>query len=110
MTGGAGFIGSAVVDALVAGGDEVVVLDCLLPGAHHQVPDYLNPDAEYRFADLVDPEAAAQAVAGVEVVCHQAAMVGLGVDFGDVVSYVDRNDLATAVLLDALHRRDFADL
>ena len=108
VTGGAGFIGSAVVDALVAGGDEVVVLDCLLPGAHHQVPDYLNPDAEYRFADLVDPDAAAQAVAGVDVVCHQAAMVGLGVDFGDVVSYVDHNDRATAVLLDALHRRGFA--
>jgi dTDP-L-rhamnose 4-epimerase len=108
VTGGAGFIGSAVVDALVADGEDVVVVDALLPGAHRYPPDYLNPRAEYRIEDLGDPAVAARAVAGVDVVCHQAAMVGLGVDFGDVVSYVDHNDRATAVLLDALHRRRFA--
>ncbi len=108
MTGGAGFVGSAVVDALVDDGDDVVVVDALLPGAHRHPPDYLNPRAEYRIEDLVDPDVAARAVAGVDVVCHQAAMVGLGVDFGDVISYVDHNDRATAVLLDALHRRRFA--
>jgi dTDP-L-rhamnose 4-epimerase len=108
VTGGAGFIGSAIVDALVADGDDVVVVDCLLPGAHRDKPDYLNPGAEYRFDDLADPDVAAEAVAGVDVVCHQAAMVGLGVDFGDVITYVDHNDRATAVLLDALHRRGFA--
>jgi len=108
VTGGAGFIGSAVVDRLVADGDDVVVLDCLLPGAHRVPPDYLNPAAEYRFEDLADPDAAARAVVGVDAVCHQAAMVGLGVDFGDVVAYVDHNDRATGVLLDALHRRRFS--
>jgi dTDP-L-rhamnose 4-epimerase len=108
VTGGAGFIGSTVVDALVADGDEVVVADCLLPGAHRRAPDYLNPAADYRFEDLADPGVAARVVDGTDVVCHQAAMVGLGVDFGDVISYVDHNDRATAVLLDALHRRRFA--
>ena len=44
---------------------------------------------------------------GVDAVCHQAAMVGLGVDFGDAPGYVRDNDLGTAVLLAALHERDF---
>ena len=99
LTGGAGFIGSAVVDLLVAGDHEVVVMDCLLPAAHRTRPDYLNPDAEYRFDDLRDVEATARAVLGVDAVCHQASMVGLGVDFADVVDYVDHNDRGTAVLV-----------
>ena len=44
-------------------------------------------------------------VRGVDAVCHQAAMVGLGVDFADVTDYVAENDLGTAVLLRALHDR-----
>jgi len=107
VTGGAGFIGSAVVDLLVAEGHEVVVVDCLLPAAHRTRPDYLNPGAEYHFDDLRDADATARAVAGVDLVCHQASMVGLGVDFADVVEYVDHNDRATAVLLRALHDRSF---
>ncbi|HEY5154674.1 MAG TPA: NAD-dependent epimerase/dehydratase family protein [Acidimicrobiales bacterium] len=107
VTGGAGFIGSAVVDLLVAEGHEVVVVDCLLPAAHRTRPEYLNPSAEYRFDDLRDADATARAVSGADLVCHQASMVGLGVDFADVVEYVDHNDRATAVLLRALHDRSF---
>ncbi|MGH9013376.1 MAG: NAD-dependent epimerase/dehydratase family protein [Acidimicrobiia bacterium] len=107
VTGGAGFVGSHVVDALVAAGDEVRVIDLLHPAAHRDEPDYLNPAAEYRWGDIADPHVAGDAVDGVDAVCHQAAMVGLGVDFGDAPAYASHNDLGTAVLLERLHRRRF---
>jgi dTDP-L-rhamnose 4-epimerase len=102
-----GFVGSFVVDELVASGHEVVVVDSLHPQAHRDVPPYLNPDAEYVWADLRDPTVAARVSAGVDAVSHQASMVGLGVDFGDVMAYVANNDVATAALLGALHDRRF---
>ncbi|HEX6312264.1 MAG TPA: NAD-dependent epimerase/dehydratase family protein [Acidimicrobiia bacterium] len=105
VTGGAGFVGSHVVDALVAAGHEVRVLDSLHPAAHRDKPDDLDPTVEFVRGDVADPEIAAAAVAGVDAVCHQASMVGLGVDFGDVADYVAQNDLGTAVLLQALHAR-----
>ncbi len=108
VTGGAGFIGSQIVDALVKRGDRVRVLDCLHPLAHSARPDYLNPAAEYLFDDIRDPQAVAAAVRGVDAVSHQAAMVGLGVDFGDVEEYVSINDGGTATLLKALWDRRFA--
>ena len=100
VTGGAGFIGSHVVDRLVAGGAQVRVVD--------RRPGDVNPAAELIPADLTEPGVAAAAVAGVDAVCHQAAKVGLGVDFGDVDGYVVDNDLGTARLLEALWRRSFA--
>jgi dTDP-L-rhamnose 4-epimerase len=108
VTGGAGFVGSHVVDALVARGDEVRVVDALLPAAHRAKPEYLDDRAEYVWGDLADDDVAARAVHDVDAVSHQASMVGLGVDFGDVVDYVTHNDLATAALLRALHDRQFA--
>jgi dTDP-L-rhamnose 4-epimerase len=95
-----------VVDALVTAGIGVRVLDNLHP-AHASTPDYLNPDADYVFDDIRDPEAVADAAEGVDAVCHQASMVGLGVDFGDVRDYVSANDAGTAVLLWVLHHRRF---
>jgi dTDP-L-rhamnose 4-epimerase len=108
VTGGAGFVGSTVVDMLVADGHDVIVVDAYLERAHRRAPDYLNPDATYLIGDLGDATVAEQAVRGVDAVCHQAALVGLGVDFRDVVEYVEHNDRATAVLLRALHLRDFS--
>ncbi|MFF1281608.1 NAD-dependent epimerase/dehydratase family protein [Streptomyces sp. NPDC058299] len=86
VTGGAGFIGSHVVEALRERGHEPVVYD---------VRD--DPAADVR-----DPVAVARALAGVDAVCHQAAMVGLGSGFADAAEYVSRNDLGTAVLLAAM--------
>ena len=86
VTGGAGFIGSHVVEALQARGHEPVVFDVL---------DALD-------ADVRDWEAVARALSGMDAVCHQAAMVGLGTGFTDAAEYVSRNDLGTAVVLTAM--------
>src|ERR1700722_17965459 len=94
VTGGAGFIGSHIVDALVARGDDVTVLD--------RRPFKQAVDVERIEADLADHVAIEQAIKGVDAVCHQAAMVGLGQDIGDIADYVRDNDLGTAVLLQQL--------
>jgi dTDP-L-rhamnose 4-epimerase len=107
VTGGAGFVGSHVVDRLVAGGATVRVVDSLAPAVHQSRPGYLDPSVDLIVGDLADPAVAAAAVDGVDVVCHQAAKVGLGVDFGDVGSYVADNDVGTASMLEALWRRSF---
>jgi dTDP-L-rhamnose 4-epimerase len=107
VTGGAGFIGSHIVDRLVARGDEVVVVDDLDPAAHDGLPDGMSSRARYVWRDVRDPDTWSDALAGVDAVCHQAAKVGLGVDFADVGEYVSRNDAGTACLLGALHDRGF---
>lgn len=86
VTGGAGFIGSPVVEALAAHGHEPVVYDVRADPA----------------SDVRDPDAVRRALTGVDAVCHQAAMVGLGAGFSDAAEYVSRNDLGTAVLLTAM--------
>ncbi len=93
VTGGCGFIGSHIVDALHAAGRRVRVLD-LAP------PRWPLPDGvELIEGDVRDPAAVRAALEGVETICHQAAMVGLGVDLDDLPDYTSHNDLGTAILL-----------
>ncbi len=108
VTGGAGFIGSHIVEALLAEGCEVRVVDALLSSAHADGAEPFVPDgAEFVRGDLRDPDVARDAVAGIDAVCHQAAMVGLGADVSDIADYVSHNDFATAVLLRALAERGY---
>lgn len=107
VTGAAGFIGSHVVDQLLDADHEVVALDSLV--AHGgQRPAWWRPEVEAHLGDIRDPDAWATALAGVDAVCHQAARVGLGVDFSDVRSYVDDNDAGLAAGLWAMHHARFA--
>lgn len=99
VTGGAGFIGSFITDQLLELGHEVRVLDNLHPAAHAGPPEFLSPGAEWREGDVRDAGTVRAALDGIDAVCHQAAMVGLGTDIGDIADYTSHNDLGTAVLL-----------
>jgi len=98
ITGGAGFIGSAVVNAALERGVRVRVLDSLRADVHGPDP-HVDPRVDFIRGDVRDADLVAHALDGVDVVCHQAAKVGLGVDFSDAPDYVGSNDLGTAVLL-----------
>jgi dTDP-L-rhamnose 4-epimerase len=107
VTGGAGFIGSHLVDELIAEGHRVRVLDSLDPEAHPAMPDHLNPGADYVWSPIQDEAVVEGLVRGATAVSHHAAKVGLGVDFDDVTDYVHHNDVGTATLLRMLHRAGF---
>jgi dTDP-L-rhamnose 4-epimerase len=96
LTGAAGFIGSRVAAALVDAGHDVVAVDAMLAAAHG--PGAEPPDG-VQVVDVRDGSAVASLLDGVDVVCHQAAVVGAGVDAADAPSYGSHNDYATTVLL-----------
>ena len=101
VTGAAGFIGRRVAATLIAAGDEVVGVDAMI-GAAHPVGSQLP--AGVRRGDVRDGDALEAMLADVDVVCHQAAMVGNGVDAQDLPGYASHNDLGVAVLLAAMAR------
>jgi dTDP-L-rhamnose 4-epimerase len=110
VTGAAGFIGSHVMEAMAAAGYEVRGLDSLSPAVHDGKPSYLPDDLDLRVADVRDSVAVADALEGVDAVCHLAAMVGLGVSLADLPLYADVNVTGTAVLLDAMGRKGVSRL
>jgi dTDP-L-rhamnose 4-epimerase len=106
VTGGAGFIGSHLVDALIERGHKVRILDSLVGQVHgDKLPEHLNSKAEFIRADVCDAEAVSKALDGIDVVYHEAAEVGVGQSMYEIVRYVKANDLGTAVLLEEMIKR-----
>ncbi len=106
VTGGAGFIGSHLVDALIKQGHRVRVLDALVSQVHETAePTNLNPRAEFLRGDICDSELVKRALEDVEAVYHEAAEVGIGQSMYEIPKFVRANDLGTAILLDALSER-----
>jgi dTDP-L-rhamnose 4-epimerase len=96
LTGAAGFIGSRVRAALTAAGHEVIAIDAMLSAAHG---DTSAPPDGVLEVDVRDASGLASLLPGVDVVCHQAAVVGAGVDAADAPNYGSHNDFGTTVLL-----------
>ncbi|MBV9773294.1 MAG: NAD-dependent epimerase/dehydratase family protein [Gemmatimonadetes bacterium] len=109
VTGGAGFVGSHLVDALVARGDRVRILDNLDPQVHgpeRRRPSWLSPEAELIVGDVRDRDAVDRALRGMEVVYHLAAAVGVGQSMYQIADYTATNTLGTAHLLQTLVDRE----
>lgn len=115
VTGGAGFIGSHLVDALVDRGHDVRVLDSLDAQVHGNgssghpglIGEHVRTGrVEFLKGDVRDPEMVDRALEGVDVVFHQAAAVGVGQSMYRIADYVGSNSLGAAVLLERVIERD----
>ncbi len=101
VTGGAGFIGSFLVDKLIEEGHFVRILDNLDQQVHQgKMPDYINKKAEFIKGDVRNTADLKKAFEGIEIVFHEAAAVGVGQSMYQIKQYVDTNSLGTANLLD----------
>jgi dTDP-L-rhamnose 4-epimerase len=110
VTGGAGFIGSHVVDLLVERGHEVVVLDNLDPqvhgaGAtepHHIQPHVTRGDVQFLLGDVTRRDDVSAAIEGVDAVVHLAAAVGVGQSMYSPYYYVHTNSTGSGLVLDVV--------
>lgn len=103
VTGGAGFIGSHIVDKLVSSGYKVRILDSLTPQVHQgKVPAYINRKAEFIHGDVTNLDDIKKAVKDIDVIFHEAAIVGVGQSMYQIENYVFQNSLGTARLLNYL--------
>jgi dTDP-L-rhamnose 4-epimerase len=102
VTGGAGFIGSYLVDALVERGYAVRIFDNLSEQVHgpgQKKPGYLNKDAEFVLGDVRDYDALKKALRDVHIVFHEAAAVGIGQSMYQIREYVETNAMGAANIL-----------
>lgn len=102
VTGGAGFIGSHLIDGLLERGHDVRVLDSFVEQVHGGDPRRLPDDVEVRVGDVRDRSIVEPSLEGIEVVFHEAAEVGVGQSMYEIEKYVSANTLGTAVLLESL--------
>jgi dTDP-L-rhamnose 4-epimerase len=107
ITGGAGFIGSHLADALLAKGHSVRALDNLDPQIHPSGarPDYLDPAVELQVGDVRDHDTVARALDGVDTVVHFAAAVGVGQSMYAIEHYTSINCIGAAVVLEEIAKR-----
>jgi dTDP-L-rhamnose 4-epimerase len=112
ITGGAGFIGSHLCDALLERGYRVRVLDSLVEQVHGDTdrPEYLPEDVELIVGDVRERGLVREALEGADAVVHFAARVGVGQSMYEIDEYVSANTHGTAVLLDAMLDRPVAKL
>jgi len=109
VTGGAGFIGSHLVDKLIELAHEVVVFDNLEPQVHgddQKMPKYLDEKCEFIKGDIRSRDELKGALQGIEIIFHQAAVVGVGQSMYEIKRYSEANVLGTANLLDILANED----
>jgi len=102
VTGGAGFVGSHIVDEYIEHGYDVTVVDNLTDQVHDDEPSYLNDAAEYVWGDIRDRELMTELLEAADVLNHQASAVGVGQSMYEIEKYVDINTLGTARLLDII--------
>ncbi len=104
VTGGAGFVGSHLVDQLVKKGHEVKILDNLDDQVHPGggCPDYLNKHVEFIHGDVRDYELFKKTIQNTEIIFHKAAVVGVGQSQYQIKKYMDSNVGGTANLLDII--------
>ena len=107
VTGGAGFIGSHLVDALLARGEDVRILDNLDPLAHPtgRPPSHLDSRAELQVGDLRSSADVAASLEGVDRVYHLGGIVGNGESMVNVRKAIDSNPGGTATLLEEVIAR-----
>ena len=110
VTGGAGFIGSWLVDALIKNGYAVTVIDNLSPAIHGALPrlevEWLHSGAaEFVRADIRDAAVMDGILARVDAVVHLAAETGTGQSMYQISHYYDVNQQATAALFEAVGTR-----
>lgn len=98
VTGGAGFVGSHIVDAFCKNGHEVICIDSLDQYVHRTVPDYLNSNAHYCFSDLRNCDYNDSVFNGVEYIVHLAALGGVARAQREPVNVIEANSVGTARL------------
>lgn len=103
VTGGAGFIGSFIVDELVRRGYKVRIFDDLVEQVHHgKTPEYLNKKAEFIKGNLQDVPLLTNALKDIDYIFHKASEVGVGQSMYEISRYVGANALGTGNLLDII--------
>jgi dTDP-L-rhamnose 4-epimerase len=104
VTGGAGFIGSHLVDELIELGHSVTIVDCLDSQVHPQgkEPEYLNRKAIFVKADIRTPGVLESVISNTDVIFHFAASTAVGQSMHQVSHYASNNIQATALLWDVL--------